>query len=146
MFDFNEETGRLTISATINNAYKLKKENEAGTVTVKNTINFTPDDTKKFFSTVEPVFKETGKKFTPSWFKKKEAVILKSLYDIAVLDTEDEKHTFDEWRDVGKIKGAKANIRMTLKKDDDGEYSGVIYPDCIHILEDGEEYNQFEGM
>lgn len=146
MINFDEATKTLIISAVVKSAYKQKKETDKGVV-VKNVLSFYPDDKKKFYDQITPVFANVGKKFTPSWFKKQEFVILKSLYDIPVLDTEDNQITFDEWKNTGKCSEAKINVKMVLKTDDDSdEYSGVIYPVCVHVLEDGVERNPFEGM
>lgn len=85
-------------------------------------------------------YNECGPKFTPSWMKDAEGYInLASKYDIPVKDIDGNKISFDDWLEAGLYRGAivKAKIRQT---------EGAVYPVCLVVVEDGEEFDPFEDM
>ena len=85
-------------------------------------------------------YNECGPKFTPAWMKDAEGYInLASKYDIPVKDIDGNKISFDDWLEAGLYRGAivKAKIRQT---------EGAVYPVCLVVMEDGEEFNPFEDM
>ena len=141
---FTVENNTILTDAVIRAAYKDRKEKN-GDVVEHNTVTIIPDD-EKIYDECAPAFKNVGKKYIPSWFKSKEYIKLKSLYNIPVMRN-DEEITFDEWLQTGLVKGAKAKVRFVLKKEKDSdEFAGVVYPLAIKIYEDGEPLNVFEGM
>lgn len=85
-------------------------------------------------------FNDCGPKYTPAWLKDAEGYInLSSKYDIPVKDKKGRKISFDDWLEAGLYRGAivKAKIRQT---------EGAVYPVCLVIVEDGEEFDPFEDM
>lgn len=150
MLTFNEDSNTIICSATLNTAYKAFQKNSKGQPEKdkpkKNTINIIPEDAVMFYETIAPVFADAGKKFIPDWYKKGENVILKSTYDYKVMLPDESKITFTEYLERGLIKGAKVTVRCLMKTDEDGNYLGVIYPLAMRVYEDGEEFDQFEGM
>lgn len=144
MLKLNDDN-TMVLSAEVKSAYHQTKADKDGNNIKKNVVTFYPED-KEVFEKLEPVFKNVGKKFTPSWFKTKEHMIVRSNYDIPVKSTDGKELTFNEWLEDGQIKKAKITIKVLLKTDETGEYSGVIYPICVVVNEDGESFNPFEGM
>ena len=50
---------------------------------------------------------------------------------------------------MAKKKTPKKDLPNNLPvvvKDEDGNYLGVIYPLAMRVYEDGEEFDQFEGL
>lgn len=85
-------------------------------------------------------YNDCGPKFTPAWMKDAEGYInLASKYDIPVKDIDGNKISFDDWLEAGLYRGAivKAKIRQT---------EGAVYPVCLVVVEDGEEFDPFEDM
>lgn len=85
-------------------------------------------------------FNDCGPKYTPAWLKDAEGYInLASKYDIPVKDKKGRKISFDDWLEDGLYRGAivKAKIRQT---------EGAVYPVCLVVVEDGEEFDPFEDM
>lgn len=85
-------------------------------------------------------YNDCGPKFTPAWMKDAEGYInLASKYDIPVKDIDGNKLSFDDWLEAGMYRGAivKAKIRQT---------EGAVYPVCLVVVEDGEEFDPFEDM
>ena len=147
MFEKISNNDDFIFTATCKAAYHQKKENDKGELVKKNVITVIPDDAE-VFKLIEDagVFKNVGKKFTPAWFKNKEHIILRSLYNIPVRDKSGTEVSFDDWLNAGLVKSAQIKVKALLKRDDSGEFSGVIYPVCVAVTEDGEPYNPFDGM
>lgn len=85
-------------------------------------------------------YNDCGPKFTPAWLKDAEGYInLASKYDIPVKDIDGNKLSFDDWLEAGLYRGAivKAKIRQT---------EGAVYPVCLVVVEDGEEFDPFDDM
>jgi len=85
-------------------------------------------------------YNDCGPKFTPKWLKDAEGYInLASKYDIPVKDIKGNKISFDDWLKDGLYHGAivKAKIRQT---------EGAVYPVCLVVVENGEEFDPFEDM
>ena len=85
-------------------------------------------------------FNDCGPKYTPAWLKDAEGYInLASKFDIPVKDKNGNKISFDDWLEEGLYRGAivKAKIRQT---------EGAVYPVCLVVIEDGEEFDPFEDM
>lgn len=136
MIKVNDDNTQLIFSATLQSAYKHADDDG----TVKNIINVVPDDTEKVFKAVAPVFDKTGEDFTPTWFKSKEYMLLKSTFDIKVKIVEGDQITFDQFCERGLIKGANVSVKVSIKK------KGVVYPMALVEKSAGEMYDPFEGM
>ena len=64
---------------------------------------------------------------------------LERIVYIPVKDKNGNKISFDDWLEEGLYRGAivKAKIRQT---------EGAVYPVCLVVIEDGEEFDPFEDM
>lgn len=131
-FSVDKDKNTIIFEGILESAYKRKKEDVS-----KNVIRVTPVD-KDIFDSIT-AYKESGKNYTPTWYKEKNHIMLRSVYDIPVKSVDGDKLTFDEFCERGLIKGAKVEVKIVQKE-------GAIYPSAIVILEDGDEYDVFEGM
>lgn len=128
----------VTFKGTLESAYKQKKTNDkTGEITVKNVMRVTPADASVY--DVIDAYKDSGKNFTPEWFKNKNHIMLRSVYDIPVKSVEGDKLTFDEFCERGLIRGASVTVKFSQK-------DGAIYPMSMVVHVDGEEYDPFEDM
>lgn len=132
--DTDNET--ITFDCVVNSAYRMSKEGKDGKSEPRNTLNVSPTD-KGVFDVIS-AYEHSGDKYTPDWFKGKEHIMLRSVYDIPV-KLDGKKSTFADFLEKGLIKNAKGVCRIKQK-------DGAIYPVALVINEDGEEYDAFEGM
>lgn len=138
MIKVNDDTNQIIFDGVLNSAYKLSKDNKGNDLeNVKNVINVTPRESKKVFDKIT-AFENSGKNFTPTWYNKKEYIILRSVYDIP-FEVDGSKLSFDDFCERGLIKNAKVVCKM-LQKD------GAVYPVAVKVLEDGEMYDAFADM
>lgn len=85
-------------------------------------------------------FNESGNKLTPTWFKEKTGYInLTSRFDIPVMTINGKKITFEEWLETKVVLGSSVKCKFIQKE-------GAIYPVSIKVVEDGEEFDAFEGL
>lgn len=142
MIKINEDNTQIIFSGVTKSAYKRKDTdkngNAADDAAVKNVITVYPDDVKEVFGAIT-AYVNSGKNYTPEWFKGGEYIKLKSVYDIPFKTSAGDVITFDEFLDRGLIKGGKVVVRF-IQKD------GAIYPAAVKEVEPGEAYDPFEDM
>lgn len=142
MIKISEDKTIITCDGVLKSCYTKTKTDENGYKTTKNCITFTPKDGKKVFDAIE-TYKDSGKKFTPEWFKNGVDIILRSIYDIPFQTPEGEQLSFDDFCERGLIKDADVVVRFKQKL---GEESGAVYPMAVKVTKDGNPFNPFEDM
>lgn len=124
----------IIFSGTIKSAYIRGNEDKQ-----EYRLNIDLDKPKETYGSII-AFANTSKKYIPTWYKNQDGnIILKSRYDIPVMNTDGDKVTFEDWLAEGLISGAKVKCKIKMKE-------GAIYPISLKILEDGEELDYFDGM
>ena len=107
-----------------------------------NYVSFYPkkDDVWKI---LDDLYKDAKDKWIPSFYKKREEqkfIKLKSSFDIPVkIRDTDDKFSFTDFIDRGLIRGAEISIKLNIKDQ-------ALYPVCIVVEKDGEEYDAFADM
>lgn len=99
--------------------------------------------TKDQKATIEEAFKESGKKFTPSWVTEFEGYVnLSTVYELPFKDTVNNKQgdSIEDYIADGFLwLGSKVAISVNVKE-------GALYPKAIKIEEEGKEYNPFDDF
>ena len=140
MIKVTDDKSQIIFSGVIKAAYRSKDRDKNGNIKedseLKNVITVFPDD-EKVFDQIN-AYEKSGDNYTPTWFKEREFVKLKSAFDIPV-KAEDKEMTFVEFLERGLIKGGQVIVKF-IQKD------GSIYPLAILEKEPGEKFDAFEGM
>ena len=130
----NKETKGLIVEGVVTSAYKGKsKYNEE----IKNRIAIKSESIPYDNITA---FNDSGNKLTPTWFKEKTGYInLTSRFNIPVMTMKGKKITFEEWLETKVVIGSTVKCKFIQKE-------GAVYPVAIKVIEDGEEFDAFEGL
>lgn len=121
-----------------------EKDDNGNVIGISNNINLfledlTVDGSDKVGEFFAGIFKNTAKKYVPTWFKEdKDYCKFKSRYNIPVkIENEDKQMTFAQWVDRGEIRGAEVTLKCNLVN------GSVLYPSAMLVHEVGEVYDAF---
>lgn len=139
----------IYLKGTLKSSFSADEKDDNGNVIgISNNINLfregltiegegvDTDDVDEFFA---GIFKNTAKKYLPTWFKEdKDHCKFKSRYNIPVkIENEDKQLTFAQWVDRGEIRGASVTLKCNLVN------GSVLYPSAMLVHEVGEVYDAF---
>lgn len=135
----------IYFKGTLKSSFSADEKDDNGNVIgISNNINLfldglTVDGSDKVNEFFAGIFKNTAKKYVPTWFKEdKDYCKFKSRYNIPVkIENEDKQLTFAQWVDRGEIRGASVTLKCNLVN------GSVIYPSAMLVHEVGEVYDAF---
>jgi hypothetical protein len=135
----------IYFKGTLKSSFSADEKDDNGNVIgISNNINLfleglTVDGSDKVSEFFAGIFKNTAKKYVPTWFKEdKDYCKFKSRYNIPVkIENEDKQMTFAQWVDRGEIRGASVTLKCNLVN------GSVIYPSAMLVHEVGEVYDAF---
>lgn len=135
----------IYFKGTLKSSYSADDKDDNGNVIgIVNTISLyrdglTVDDSDKVDEFFKGCFKNTTKKYQPTWWKEdKDACTFKSRYNVPVkIEETDEQMTFAQWVDRGEIRGALVTLKCNLVND------SVVYPSAMLVHKVGEPYDAF---
>lgn len=135
----------IYFKGTLKSSFTADKKDDNGNVTgISNVISLyrdglTVDGSDKVDDFFQGIFKNTAKKYIPSWFKEdKDSAIFKSSYNVPVMIEEtEEQMSFAEWVNRGEIRGALVTLKCNIRN------GSVIYPSAMKVHKLGEPYDAF---
>lgn len=135
----------IYFKGTLKSSYSVEVKDDNGAVTgIENKLllyrdGLTVDDSDKVNEFFEGCFKNTTKKYQPTWWKEdKDACSFKSRYNVPVkIEETEEQMTFAQWVDRGEIRGALVTLKCNLVND------SVVYPSAMLVHKVGEPYDAF---
>ena len=135
----------IYFKGTLKSSFSADEKDDNGNVIgISNNINLfidglTVDGSDKVGEFFAGIFKNTAKKYVPTWFKEdKDYCKFKSRYNIPVkVESEDKQLTFAQWVDRGEIRGASVTLKCNLVN------GSVLYPSAMLVHEVGEVYDAF---